>query len=63
MSSTDQGYGYWNDALPETYTEKTRELAPQSRMLNDRTFIEATTKVIDGLNRIGDVVIIGGEPT
>jgi hypothetical protein len=44
MSSTDQGYGYWNDALPETYTEKTRELAPQSRMLNDRTFIEATTK-------------------
>lgn len=59
MSSTDQGYGYWNDALPETYTELTRELAPQSRIVNDKTFIEATTEVIDGLNCTGDVVIIG----
>ena len=59
MGATDQEYGYWSDALPETYTELTRELASQSRMVNDKAFIEATTTVINGLNRTGGVVIIG----
>ena len=59
MGTTDQGYGFWADALPETYTELTRELAPQARVVNDKAFIEATTTVIKDLYRSGDVVIIG----
>ena len=64
MGATDQEYGYWSDALPETYTELTRERASQSRMVNDKAFIALTGRSERTANRInlqeGKPVIFGG---
>lgn len=59
VGSGDHDYGFGIDTLPETYAELANNLGSTAQKVNDKTFIEATTTVVTGLARSGNVVIIG----